>query len=239
MTAEHAIMIVDDDQEIRDLLGDFLGGHGFEVIAAANGTEMFEQLAQSMPDLIVLDVMMPGEDGFSLCRKVRADSTLPIIMLTAVSDETDRIVGLEIGADDYLAKPFNPRELLARIKAILRRSTDVPVSEDDGAPEIYHFAGWCLDTGKRRLTSSDNVEVPLSAGEYDLLLVLVQKAQRVLSRDQLLELTKNRTAGPFDRSVDVQVSRLRQKIEEDAKSPQLIKTVRGGGYMLAIAASKE
>lgn len=241
MTATSRILVVDDDAELRDLLADFLGRHGFEVHTAASGDEMFKLLEAKELDLVVLDVMMPGEDGFECCRRLRAQSNLPVIMLTAVSDEADKIVGLEMGADDYLTKPFNPRELLARIKAIFRRTGEMTqeVSVVSNEAVIYLFAGWRLDTGKRCLYTEDDVEVTLSAGEYDLLLAMVERPQRVLSRDQLLEVTKNRSAGPFDRSIDVQISRIRQKIEFDAKNPQMIKTVRGGGYLFTATVKKQ
>jgi two-component system OmpR family response regulator len=197
---------------------------------------MREALAGHAIDLIVLDLMLPGEDGLALCRWVRAQSNVPVIMLTARGEEIDRIVGLEMGADDYLPKPFNPRELVARIKAVLRRM-EAPsggLAERGAArrqDEILTFAGWRLDVGARRLTAPDGVLVPLSAGEFDLLAAFTSHPQRVLSRDYLLDLAKGREAQPFDRSIDVQVSRLRRKIEEDPSNPQLITTVRGGGYI--------
>jgi len=226
------LLVVDDDREIRDLLSRFLQRHGFRVDTAADGVEMFRQLDGGRFDLVVLDLMLPGEDGLSLCRRLRADSALPVIMLTAVGEETDRIVGLEMGADDYLPKPFNPRELLARIKAVLRRfGNDQPIS-DDGAGRLG-FNGWQLDLSRRELHAPDGVLVSLTAGEFDLLVVLAERPGRVLSRDQLLDLTRGREALPFDRSVDVQLSRLRRKIEVDSKQPEIIKTVRGGGYVFA------
>jgi two-component system OmpR family response regulator len=177
--------------------------------------------------------MMPGEDGLTLCRRVRATSSLPIIMLTAMGEDTDRIVGLEMGADDYLPKPFNPRELLARIRAVLRRAGgDAPETPEENGG-LRTFDGWSLDLAKRELRAPDGTLVPLTAGEYDLLAVIVERPGRVLSRDQLLDLTRGRDAVPFDRSVDVQISRLRRKLEPDPKEPQIIKTVRGGGYVFA------
>lgn len=173
---------------------------------------------------------MPGEDGLSICRRLRAESSIPIIMLTALGEDTDRIVGLEVGADDYLPKPFNPRELLARIKAVLRRGSD-NFDRLDNAGKRLLFNGWTIDIGKRNLTNPDGVLVALTAGEFDLLIALAERPQRVLNRDQLLDLTRGREADPFDRSVDVQLSRLRRKVEKDPKDPELIKTVRGGGYM--------
>lgn len=231
------ILIVDDDREIRDLLGRFLVKHGYRVSAAVDGREMWKALDDRAIDLIVLDVMLPGDDGLALCRQLRADSTLPIIMLTAMGEEVDRIVGLEMGADDYLAKPFNPRELLARIKAVLRRTASLaPVAAENGGAgggggRLLVFEGWTMRLDQRVLISPDGVLVPLSTGEFDLLMAFASHPQRVLSRDQLLDLARGRDAQPFDRSIDVQVSRLRRKIEADPGDPALIKTVRGGGYL--------
>ena len=229
------ILIVDDDTEIRTLLSKFLSKHDYRVTTAKDGREMHKALDDWAIDLIVLDLMMPGDDGLTLCRQVRGTSQVPIIMLTAMGEDVDRIVGLEVGADDYMAKPFNPRELSARIKAVLRRTpaqTAGPVSvgseEEDTS---YHFAGFQLDPATRAVATEAGEEIELSAGEYDLLLVFVTHPRRVLSRDQLLDMARGRAAIPFDRSVDVQVGRLRKKIEPDPKAPTLIKTVRGGGYM--------
>jgi two-component system OmpR family response regulator len=232
MSASAHVLIVDDDREIRDLLGRFLRKHGYRVDSAADGRAMMRLLEAGRFDLIVLDLMLPGEDGLSLCRRLRVASQIPIIMLTAIGEETDRIVGLEMGADDYLPKPFNPRELLARVKAVLRRSGGARLAQED-ADEVLVFEGWRLDRGTRELRSPDDVLVPLTAGEFDLLAAFVEHPRRVLSRDQLLDLTKGRSAAAFDRSVDVQLSRLRRKIEADPKEPTIIKTVRGGGYILA------
>jgi len=237
------LLVVDDDAEIRTLLGEFLRQHGFDIELARDGEQMFVQLAQHTFDAIILDVMMPGDDGLTLCKKIRNTSDVPIIMLTAVSEDIDRIVGLEIGADDYLPKPFNPRELLARIRAILRRRSNNShntTTEEDLLLNhvIYHFDQWRLNKTSRRLFSSDDTEISISGSEFDLLLTFVEHPQHVLSRDQLLDLTKNRQAGPFDRSIDIQISRLRRKLEDDPKNPILIKTVRGGGYVLACIASK-
>lgn len=227
------ILVVDDDTGIRDLLGQFLQKHGFRTSLAKDGDAMWLALQAHTIDLIILDIMMPGKDGMTLCRELRQTSQLPIIMLTAISEEVDRILGLEMGADDYLSKPFNPRELLARVKAILRRSNPDEKNISKAMQNRYRFCNWSLDKVARRLLSPEGVEISLSAGEYNLLLALLERPQQVLSRDQLLDLTKNRLAGPYDRSVDIQISRLRQKIECDQKNPQLIKTVRGGGYVLA------
>lgn len=236
MEEQSRILVVDDDPEIRDLLAQFLNQHGFHTRTAEDGLAMDLQLAQEPADLVVLDLMLPGEDGLSLCRRLRADSHLPIIMLTAVSEETDRIVGLEMGADDYLVKPFNPRELLARIKAVLRRS-DGQRASGDGT--VLHFPGWQLDLGRRELKRDDGTLVPLSTGEFDLLVVLAENAQQVMSRDQLLDRTRGREGSPFDRSIDVQLSRLRRKIEADSRSPEIIKTIRSGGYMFSLPVSRQ
>lgn len=234
------ILIVDDDEEICSLLKTTLEQYGFVVEVALDGEQMLTAIEAQTPDIIVLDVMLPGESGLSLCKRINGD--IPVIMLTAMSDDTDKIIGLEVGADDYLAKPFNPRELVARIKAILRRSK--PSSDSTYVPkntkEFLCFSRWKLNTLSRRLLSTeDEFEVSLSAGEYDLLLAMVENPQRILSREELLEITKNRSLSPFDRSIDVQVSRLRQKVEDDPKSPQLIKTVRGGGYLFTSAVSPQ
>jgi two-component system OmpR family response regulator len=226
------ILVVDDDREIRSLVAQLLRKHGFRVTDAADGREMMQALDGGRFDLAVLDLMLPGEDGLSLCRRVRAGSALPIIMLTAMGEETDRIVGLEMGADDYLPKPFNPRELLARIRAVLRRSAgEAPEPAETAGGGLRVFEGWSLDLAKRELRAPDGTLVPLTAGEYDLLAAIVERPGKVLSRDQLLDLTRGRDAAPFDRSVDVQISRLRRKLEPDPKEPQIIKTVRGGGYV--------
>jgi two-component system OmpR family response regulator len=227
------ILVVDDDREIRSLVVQLLRKHGFRVTDAADGRAMMEALDGGRFDLVVLDLMMPGEDGLTLCRRVRATSSLPIIMLTAMGEDTDRIVGLEMGADDYLPKPFNPRELLAHIRAVLRRTGgEAPEAQEENGG-LRTFEGWSLDLAKRELRAPDGTLVPLTAGEYDLLAVIVERPGRVLSRDQLLDLTRGRDAVPFDRSVDVQISRLRRKLEPDPKEPQIIKTVRGGGYVFA------
>ncbi len=223
------VLLVDDDPEIRRLVSDYLQAHGLSVTPAADGRALAAAMSAGSFDIVLLDIMLPGEDGLSLCRKLRAETNLPIILLTALAEESDRVVGLEMGADDYLVKPFSSRELLARIRAVLRRAPgQLPVHRQDklGA---YRFAGWTLDAGARELKSSEGVLITLTAGEFDLLLTLVRHPQRVLNRDQLLELTKGRNAAPFDRSIDVQISRLRRKLD----GPALIKTVRGGGYLLA------
>lgn len=234
------ILIVDDHREIRELVSRALTKEGFRVSTAADGRAMRKALADSRIDLILLDLMLPGEDGLSLCRAVRAESNTPIIMLTAKGDEVDRVIGLEMGADDYLPKPFGSRELVARIKAVLRRSGEKssPVGSDQ-RPTRYRFERWTLDTGVRELVRNDGVTVPLSTGEYDLLIALVERPQRVLNRDQLLDLARGRTANALDRSIDTQISRLRKKLERDPGDPKIIKTVWGGGYMFTPAVSPE
>jgi len=226
------ILVVDDDREIRDLLARFLKKHGFRVTTAVDGKEMTRALSDWSIDLIVLDLMLPGEDGLSLCRNLRAKSTIPIIMLTMMNEETDRIVGLEMGADDYLPKPFNPRELLARMKAVLRRSQKMSETNIKTRSKTLHFAGWKLEIGRRQLESPSGLLIDLSTGEFDLLVTLAEHPQRVLTRDQLLDLTHGRAEAPFDRSIDMQISRLRRKMDVGDGDNDLIKTVRGGGYML-------
>jgi two-component system OmpR family response regulator len=234
------ILIVDDHREIRDLVSRALTKERFRVSSAADGRAMRKVLENSRIDLILLDLMLPGEDGLSLCRALRTESNIPIIMLTAKGDEVDRVIGLEIGADDYLPKPFGSRELIARIKAVLRRSSvNVAVPSPERRPRRYHFDRWELDTGARELLRDDGVTVPLSTGEYDLLIVFVERPQRVLSRDQLLDLARGRAANAFDRSIDTQVSRLRKKLELDPSDPKVMKTVWGGGYMFTPAVSHE
>jgi two-component system OmpR family response regulator len=227
------LLIVDDDKELCSLLSKFLSQHGYRVSFAHNGSGMMSALANSRIDLVILDLMLPGEDGLMLCRRLRETSTMPIIMLTAMGDEVDRIIGLEMGADDYLVKAANPRELLARVRAVLRRAGPAEAGVSADQKRILEFAGWRLDVTHRQLFSAKNALVPLRAGEFDLLLAFAERPQRVLSRDQLLDLSRGRSANVFDRSIDVQISRLRRKIEPDPKEPTLIKTVRSGGYILA------
>lgn len=232
MQSSSHILVVDDHQEMRSLIGRLLQKDGYRVSTAADGKEMRRVLGDRRVDLIVLDLMLPGEDGLTLCRNLRAgSSSVPVIMLTAKGDGVDRILGLEMGADDYVAKPFSGRELVARIKAVLRRTHALPPKPEGPAVPVYRFGPWVLDTGKRELESDDDIVVPLSTGEYNLLLAFLQYPQRVLSRDQLLDIAKGRSAAPFDRSVDLQVSRLRRKLGDDAKDPKVIKTVWGGGYI--------
>jgi two-component system OmpR family response regulator len=231
-TAPH-ILVVDDDREIRDLLARFLERHRIRVTAVRDGREARRAWTNGHYHLVVLDLMLPGETGLDLARWMRSQSDIPIVMLTAMGEETDRIIGLELGADDYMPKPFNPRELLARIRAVLRRSGDATEHRSDPSAHAFLFNGWTLEPARRRLLNPEGAEVALTGGEYDLLLALVERANRVLTRDMLLDLLRGRQAGPFDRAIDVAVSRLRRKLEDDGRNAQLIKTVRGGGYVLA------
>ena len=233
MEQQPHILVIDDDREIRDLLARFLERNRFRVTAARDGREARRAWAAGHYQLVVLDLMLPGESGLDLARWLRSLSNVPIVMLTAMGEETDRIIGLELGADDYLAKPFNPRELLARIRAVLRRAGETPDKRQDQASRPVRFSGWTLEPARRRLLNPEEVEVPLTGGEYDLLVALVDRANRVLTRDMLLDLLRGRQAGPFDRAIDVAISRLRRKLEDDGRHAQLIKTVRGGGYVLA------
>ncbi|MFM0591720.1 MULTISPECIES: response regulator [Paraburkholderia] len=232
MTYMPHVLVVDDEEDIRSLLTGFFRRHGHEVSIATDGVTLFEMLNSRPIDLVILDVMLPGEDGFSLCRRLRATSKVPVIMLTAVADHVDRVVGLEIGADDYLVKPFDARELLARVKAVLRRTTqsDVAVASTGTRP-MLSFAGWRLDIARRELRSTDNTLMILSSTEFDLLLAFAEHPQRVLSREQLLDLAHGAAHEVYDRSIDVQVARLRRKLDLDEKEPPVIRTVRGGGYM--------
>ena len=227
------ILIVDDDAQIRQLAGKFLREHGYRVTAARDGREMRQALATASIDLVILDVMLPGGNGLDLCREIRSRSALPVIMLTARGSETDRIVGLEIGADDYVAKPFSPRELLARINAVLRRARAHLAAPLGSSGQSLRFDGWTLDTRRRELTDPTGVVVDLSTGEYDLLLSFLEAPQRVLTRDQLMDAAKHRMANGFDRAIDIQVSRLRRKIDTSEDGQTMIKTIRGAGYMFA------
>ena len=225
------ILLVEDDREIRTLLSDFLAGEGFEVDVADGGETMDRVIARRSPDLVVLDLMLPGEDGLSICRRLRARGDVPILILTAKTDETERIVGLELGADDYLGKPFNPRELLARIRAILRRAGGTPV---EPPRRRLAFASFVADLDARYLETTAGARVPLTSAEFDLLACLLERPRRVLSRDQLLDWTRGRTADPLDRTIDVTMSRLRRKLETvDSAAGVLITTVRNGGYLFA------
>jgi two-component system OmpR family response regulator len=233
MNAMDHILIVDDDRDIRDLLSEYLHKQGYRISVAADGRAMRSMMSRTVPDLIILDLMLPGEDGLVLCREIRAQSDIPILMLTARSDEVDRIVGLEMGADDYLAKPFSPRELVARIKSILRRSRALPSNLKPDQAKLFHFAGWTLDISTRNLLSPDGISIALSGTDFKLLRIFLDHPNRVLNRDQLIDLTQSRDAGPFDRSIDLQVSRLRRRLNDPPKDPAIIKTARGEGYVLA------
>lgn len=224
------ILVVDDHQEIRDALARYLEKNGFRASSATDARDMDDKLRTASIDLVVLDVMMPGEDGLSACRRLRANSDLPILMLTALDEDTDRIVGLEIGADDYLSKPFNPREVLARIKAILRRSDRSKRDGQSLTGRVVAFDRWILPVDRHELTDQEGTMVPLTTAEFRLLITFLERPRIVLSREQLLDLTSGRDTHVFDRTIDNQVSRLRRKIEKDPTKPELIKTVWGGGY---------
>lgn len=229
----NVIAVVEDDMEIGELVGDLLTREGFEVARCSDATDLDRVLARRRIDLVLLDLMLPGEDGLSICRRLQAGPVpIPVIMVTAKGDDIDRILGLEFGADDYLAKPFNPRELVARVRAVLRRTRDAHRPRTL-AGRRYRFAGWALDAGPRELLDPLGRIVELTGGEFELLVALLDHPQRVLTRDQLLDWTRGRDAGPYDRTIDVQLSRLRRKLEDDPKSPAIIKTVRGGGYLFA------
>ncbi len=233
------VLIVDDETEIIRPLKRFLTDHGLRVSTADGGRNMRNVLENSAIDIILLDIMMPGEDGLTLCRYVHEKYKIPVILLTALSDDADKVVGLEIGADDYISKPFNARVLLARLKAVLRRCQHDEVSPKDQSEAVsISFGNWTLDINQRELLDVDNISLALSAAEFRLLQVFLQRPQRVLSRDQLLDLTRGVEAKAFDRSVDNLISRLRRKIEVDSNNPRIIKTVRGGGYMLAVSITK-
>lgn len=238
-SSQATIVAVDDETEIAELIADYLGRQGFEVLTANSGEALFEILRTSKVDLILLDLMMPGEDGLSVCRRLRAEpayANLPVIMVTAMGEDIDRIIGLELGADDYIAKPFNPRELAARTKAVLRRSARPEPKvqpHNQNSERIYGFADWRLDLDAARLHNPEGEEVELTAGEFSLLTALIEAAPRVLSRDYLLDITAGREATPFDRAIDIQISRLRQKLEPNPKAPLFIRTVRGQGYAFA------
>ena len=230
-THQDHLLVVDDDPEIRHLLQSYLEKNGYRVTTAAEGNGMWAVLDKTRIDLIILDLMLPGVDGIELCRTLRVRSKTPVIMLTARGDEMDRILGLEMGADDYLAKPFSARELLARIKVVLRRVRDLPLDPMADTPGKLSFSGWTLDTRTQHLASPDGLLLSLSNLEYRLLHVLLTHPNRALTRDQLLDLTQGRDAIPFDRSIDVHISKLRAKLEKDPRSPRYIKTIWGTGYM--------
>ncbi|MFL0354969.1 response regulator [Erythrobacter sp. GH1-10] len=228
-----SILLVDDEPTLREPLAEYLSGQGFGVTEAASAAAARSVLTEAIPDIVLLDIMMPGEDGLSFCRHLVETRKLPVIFLTARGEPTDRIVGLELGADDYIVKPFEPRELVARIRTVLRRvgrgATPATASED----RLYAFEGWRLDPLKRKLTDPEDVTIPLSTAEFRLLRAFLDHPGSVLDRDRLLDMVQGRTAHLFDRAVDNQVSRLRRKVETDTRNPQFIQTVRGGGYRFA------
>lgn len=238
MTTTPHILIVDDHREIRDLVGRALTREGFRISAAADGKAMRKVMADSRIDLILLDLMLPGENGLTLCRELRAQSNIPIIMVTAKGEEIDKVIGLELGADDYLPKPFGTRELIARINAVLRR-TRMDITAPQGMAKRYAFGRWVLNAEARELLRDDGVTIALSTGEFDLLLAMVERPQRVLTREMLLDLARGRAATAFDRSIDTQVSRLRKKLEADPTEPKIIQTVWGGGYMFAAPVTEQ
>jgi len=235
MSKQPHILVVEDDREISALVARYLRTNECRVSLAANGRELDRLLDGAKVDLIVLDLMLPGEDGLSLCKRLRARSPVPIIMLTAKADEVDRILGLEMGADDYMPKPFNPRELLARIRAVLRRAAGTTAEPTANGARMLTFVGWQIDRLLREVRNPAGARVALTDAEFGLLQAFCDRPQRVLSRDQLLELTQGRTAAAFERSVDILVSRLRRKIELDPQDPSIIKTVRSGGYLFTPA----
>jgi len=228
------VLVVDDDAEIREMLAEYLGSHRFEVLTADSGTSMRALLAKSVPDLVLLDVNLPGEDGLTLARYIRERFDLPIIMITAAGEVVDRVVGLEVGADDYLSKPFDPRELRARIKSVLRRyqhPAPATRSADESARRRVAFGRCTLDLDTHQLLDANSKEIPLTSMEFDLLKVFAERPNRALTRDQILNITRNRDCDPFDRSIDIRIARLRKKIEADPDKPATLKTVRGSGYM--------
>lgn len=231
MTSVPHVLIVDDEPAIRDLIRNYLGRHGLDVSVAADGQQMRERMARQRIDLVLLDLGLPGEDGLALTRHIRSHSNVGVIIVTGSGESVDRIVGLELGADDFVSKPFDLRELLARVRSVLRRTAATPAPDAALRADRLAFAGWQLDTQGRRLFSANGEEVDLTTGEYDLLHVFAENPNKVLSRDQLLQATRNRDAGPFDRAIDMQIARLRRKIEDDADKPVLIKAVRGAGYI--------
>jgi two-component system, OmpR family, response regulator len=232
MTDPAHILVVDDDRDIRKPLAEYLRRHGFRTSVAADGREMDKTLATANVDLVVLDIMMPGEDGLAICRRLQETSQIPVILLTALTEATERIVGLELGADDYVTKPFEPRELLARVKSVLRRSQMLPRRQQHSTG-LVKFDRWRFDFARKEIVSEDEVIVRLSSGEHLLLVSLIEHAGLVLTREQLLDLTKGRETQLFDRSIDNQVSRLRRKLEGDPKNPRIILTKWGGGYVFA------
>lgn len=232
------VLIVDDETAICDLIGNYFGRHGMRVSVAADGEQMRERMAEQKVDLVLLDLGLPGEDGLALTRHIRSFSNVGVIIVTGSGESVDRIVGLELGADDFVAKPFDLRELLARVRSVLRRTGAAVEPEAPVRSAGLRFAGWHLDTQGRRLFNAAGTEVELTTGEYDLLHVFAENPNKVLSRDQLLQATRNRDAAPFDRAIDMQITRLRRKLEADADKPVLIKAVRGAGYLFTATVQK-
>lgn len=232
------LLLVDDDTELLSLLQKFLQQHGYSVAMAADGPALWQAIESRMPDLVILDVMLPGDSGLVLCQQLRAKHCVGVIMLTAMGELSDRVVGLELGADDYVSKPFDARELLARIRAVLRRTAEVVVSATEASRTILEFADWQLDVTRRELRSPEKVMIPLSTGEFELLLVFAEHPRRILTRQQLLDLARGESYEAFDRSIDVQVSRLRRKLENDIYSEPMIRTVRNGGYLFNPSVTK-
>jgi two-component system, OmpR family, response regulator len=233
MADQNSILLVEDDEEISDLIARYLENNGMTVTWVASGEALDKRIAAEAFDIIILDLNLPGEDGLSICRRLSATLDIPIIIVTAKGEDVDKIIGLEMGADDYLVKPFNPRELLARIRAVLRRAEPQARVNDETAKQTFHFLGWRVNLLAREVVSPTGTRVAMTGAEFDLLHAFCENPNRVLTRDQLINMTHGRTAGPFERSIDVLVSRLRQKLEKDPKSPSMIQTVRSEGYMLS------
>jgi len=227
------LLLVDDDVEVLALLQKFLEQHGYSVEVATDGSALWRALERRLPDLIILDVMLPGDSGLVLCQQLRARHSIAVIMLTAMGELSDRVVGLELGADDYLTKPFDARELLARVRAVLRRTGEPSAPTPDSSRTILEFADWQLDVTRRELRSPEKVMIPLSTGEFELLLVFAEHPRRILTRQQLLDLARGESYDAFDRSIDVQVSRLRRKLEADLHTEPMIRTIRNGGYLFS------
>jgi two-component system phosphate regulon response regulator OmpR len=231
VAGRHRLVVVDDEPELRAMLAEYLGRHGYAVATAADGAELDRCLAEGMPDLLILDVNMPGESGFDIARRIRTAGDVPILMLTAADDVVDRVVGLELGADDYVTKPFDLRELRARIQAVLRRGSRRAPAAQTEAPTLVSFGDLRLDIGARRLIRENGEELALTAMEFDLLAAFARNPNRVLTRERLLDIAHSRDSEPFDRSIDLRIARIRRKIERDPAKPQVIKTMRGAGYM--------
>ena len=235
MADQPHILVVDDEPAIGDLIRNYLGRHGYRVSVVADGSAMRRVMSESKPDLVLLDLGLPGEDGLALTRQIRAHSNVGVIIVTGSGESVDRIVGLELGADDFVAKPFDLRELLARIRSVLRRTATVPAQPASARAHEIRFAGWRLDPQSRRLFTADGTEMTITSGEFELLALFTENPNKVLSRDQLLQATRHREAAPFDRAIDMQIARLRRKIEADPENPLLIKSVRGAGYIFTAA----